>query len=216
MKALFIKDILMLFKQKKTLLMMLILGVLYTMMDMGTFGIMFLGMMLMIFATSTISYDEFDNGNAFLFSQPFTRRQYTIEKYLLAMGGGAIGSVLGVVLTMIGGFIRRSGDFTIEELVAVMFAGMLFFCFISSFMLPMMLKEGAEKGRNSAYILFGVIFIGGVLGVKFIPESAKNSLITILESASPAVWIIGVVALVLIIAIVSCHISIRFMERREF
>jgi len=216
MKALFIKDILMLFKQKKTLLMMLILGVLYTMMDMGTFGIMFLGMMLMIFATSTISYDEFDNGNAFLFSQPFTRRQYTIEKYLLAMGGGAIGSVLGFVLTMIGGFIRRSGDFTIEELVAVMFAGMLFFCFISSFMLPMMLKEGAEKGRNSAYILFGVIFIGGVLGVKYIPESAKNSLISILESTSPAVWIIGVVALVLIIAIVSCHISIRFMERREF
>lgn len=216
MKALFIKDILMLFKQKKTLLMMLILGVLYTMMDMGTFGIMLLGMMLMIFATSTISYDEFDNGNAFLFSQPFTRRQYTIEKYLLAMGGGAIGSALGFVLTMIGGFIRRSGDFTIEELVAVMFAGMLFFCFISSLMLPMMLKEGAEKGRNSAYILFGVIFIGGVLGVKFIPESAKNSLITTLESTSPAVWIIGVVALVLIIAIVSCHISIRFMERREF
>ena len=64
MKALFIKDILMLFKQKKTLLMMLILGVLYTMMDMGTFGIMFLGMMLMIFATSTISYDEFEIGRA--------------------------------------------------------------------------------------------------------------------------------------------------------
>ncbi len=215
MKALFLKDVLMLVKQKKTLLMMLILGLMYTMMDMGTFGVMFLGMMLMILATSTISYDEFDNGNAFLFSQPFTRKQYTIEKYLLAIGGSAVGSLLGAVLIYAGGLIRHGGE-DIVTLLLTMAAGMVFFAIISSFMLPMMLKNGAEKGRNSAYILFGVIFIGTILGVKFLSENTKMSIEETISSMSPAVLILGVILLVVIVEVVSCIISIRFMEKREF
>lgn len=215
MKALFLKDVLMLVKQKKTLLMMLILGLMYTMMDMGTFGVMFLGMMLMILATSTISYDEFDNGNAFLFSQPFTRKQYTIEKYLLAIGGSAVGSLLGAVLIYAGGLIRHGGA-DIVTLLLTMAAGMVFFAIISSFMLPMMLKNGAEKGRNSAYILFGVLFIGGILGVKFLSESTKMTIEETISSMSPAVLILGVILLVVIVEVVSCIISIRFMEKREF
>lgn len=215
MKALFLKDVLMLVKQKKTLLMMLILGLMYTMMDMGTFGVMFLGMMLMILATSTISYDEFDNGNAFLFSQPFTRKQYTIEKYLLAIGGSAVGSLLGAVLTYTGGLIRHGGE-DIVTLLLTMAAGMVFFAIISSFMLPMMLKNGAEKGRNSAYILFGVIFIGTILGVKFLSENTKMSIEETISSMSPAVLILGVILLVVIVEVVSCIISIRFMEKMEF
>ena len=31
---------------------------------------------------SSISYDEFDNGNAFLFSLPITRKDYVLEKYI--------------------------------------------------------------------------------------------------------------------------------------
>ncbi len=215
MKALFLKDVLMLVKQKKTLLMMLILSLMYTMMDMGTFGVMFLGMMLMILATSTISYDEFDNGNAFLFSQPFTRKQYTIEKYLLAIGGSAVGSLLGAVLIYAGGLIRHSGE-DIVTLLLTMLAGMVFFAIISSFMLPMMLKNGAEKGRNSAYILFGVIFIGTILGVKFLSENTKMSIEETVSSMSPVVLILGVILLVVIVEVVSCIISIRFMEKREF
>lgn len=215
MKALFLKDVLMLVKQKKTLLMMLILGLMYTVMDMGTFGVMFLGMMLMILATSTISYDEFDNGNAFLFSQPFTRKQYTIEKYILAIGGSAVGSLLGAVLIYAGGLIRHSGE-DIVTLLLTMAAGMVFFAIISSFMLPMMLKNGAEKGRNSAYILFGVIFIGTILGVKFLSENTKMSIEETISSMSPAVLILGVILLVVIVEVVSCIISIRFMEKREF
>ncbi len=215
MKALFLKDVLMLVKQKKTLLMMLILGLMYTMMDMGTFGVMFLGMMLMILATSTISYDEFDNGNAFLFSQPFTRKQYTIEKYLLAIGGSAVGTLLGAVLTYAGSLVRQSGA-DIVTLLLTMAAGMVLFAVISSFMLPMMLKNGAEKGRNSAYILFGVIFIGTILGVKFLSENTKMSIEETISSMSPAVLILGVILLVVIVEVVSCIISIRFMEKREF
>ena len=39
-----------------------------------------------IFAITTISYDEFDNGLAFLMTLPVTRKQYVAEKYLLGAG----------------------------------------------------------------------------------------------------------------------------------
>ena len=55
----------------------------------------------LIFAITTISYDEFDNGLAFLMTLPVTRKQYVAEKYLLGAGLTAvawgIATITGVI-----------------------------------------------------------------------------------------------------------------------
>lgn len=58
-------------------------------------------MICSMFSLSTISYDEFDNGNAFLFSLPITRKGYVIEKYIFGIMLGVISLILSTIIACI-------------------------------------------------------------------------------------------------------------------
>ena len=84
MKGLFVKDLKLMMLQKNFLL--LILAIVIGMMiftDDVIFPLSFLSFIVSLFTVSTISYDDFDNGNAFLFTLPITRNHYVSEKYFL-------------------------------------------------------------------------------------------------------------------------------------
>lgn len=69
MKGLFVKDLKLMMLQKNFLL--LILAIVIGMMiftDDVIFPLGFLSFIVSLFTVSTISYDDFDNGNAFLFT----------------------------------------------------------------------------------------------------------------------------------------------------
>lgn len=73
MKGLFVKDLKLMMLQKNFLL--LILAIVIGMMiftDDVIFPLGFLSFIVSLFIVSTISYDDFDNGNAFLFTLPIT------------------------------------------------------------------------------------------------------------------------------------------------
>lgn len=73
MKGLFVKDLKLMMLQKNFLL--LILAIVIGMMiftDDVIFPLGFLSFIVSLFTVSTISYDDFDNGNAFLFTLPIT------------------------------------------------------------------------------------------------------------------------------------------------
>ncbi len=65
-----------------------------------------------LFTLSTISYDEFDNGNAFLFSLPITRAGYVVEKYcfalILALSAWTISTLLVVIAGTAGRWVSPS------------------------------------------------------------------------------------------------------------
>ena len=91
MKGLFVKDLKLMMLQKNFLL--LILAIVIGMMiftDDVIFPLGFLSFIVSLFTVSTISYDDFDNGNAFLFTLPITRNHYVSEKYFLGLLLGCI------------------------------------------------------------------------------------------------------------------------------
>ena len=49
------------------------------------FAISFASLTFSLLSISTVSYDEFDNGNPFLFSLPVTRKGYVLEKYCFGL-----------------------------------------------------------------------------------------------------------------------------------
>ena len=86
MKGLFVKDLKLMMSQKNFLL--LILAIVIGMMiftDDVIFPLGFLSFTVSLFTVGTISYDDFDNGNAFLFTLPITRNHYVSEKYFLGL-----------------------------------------------------------------------------------------------------------------------------------
>ena len=96
MKGLLIKDFKLLQGQKNFFITIIaIAGIMAIFMEDASFIIGYMTFVGSLFTLSTISYDEFDNGNAFLFSLPITRKDYILEKYGFGLIVGGISSDLG-------------------------------------------------------------------------------------------------------------------------
>mgnify|MGYP002234333676 CR=1 FL=1 len=134
----------------------------------------FLPFVISLFSLSTISYDEFDNGNAFLFSLPISRKDYVKEKYLLSflLGFGAL--ILGLLIICVAGFLKETRscgyhlgctDNPINLII------------IQAIMLPFQLKYGPEKARIALMGTFGLIFAAGVIFVKLTQAAGVGTVI---------------------------------------
>ena len=96
MKGLLIKDFKLLKGQKNFFMTITAISIIMIIVSPGTsFPIGFLGFVGALFSLSSISYDEFDNGNAFLFSLPITRKDYVLEKYIFGLISGIMFLLLG-------------------------------------------------------------------------------------------------------------------------
>ncbi len=86
------------------LILMIVIGMLMFGDDI-IFPLGFLCFVASLFTISTISYDDYDNGNAFLFTLPITRKSYVIEKYFLGIIFSCItwlvAVILGAIVTLI-------------------------------------------------------------------------------------------------------------------
>ena len=147
MKGLWTKDIRLISSQQKNLAVIWLVaaGILIA-TDQISFAVTYTSVITIMTAISTISYDTFDNGNAFLFTLPFSRKEYTREKYLFSLFWGMI--------TVIGGIMRS------EEIVMTVLLNIPMLLIFQSMALPFLLKYEAEKGRIAlAAMIGGIVFV---------------------------------------------------------
>ncbi|MCI8483170.1 MAG: ABC-2 transporter permease [Lachnospiraceae bacterium] len=216
MKGLLIKDFKLMKNQKNFLLLLVLIAALFVFVKDISFVITYMTFMGTLFSMSSISYDEFDNGNAFLFSLPVTRRGYVIEKYGfgLILGGGAwlIGTILAVVI----GRIQHTDSITETIMTALIILPLMWIAL--SAVLPFQLKYGGEKGRIVMIGVFGIFFAIGAAVMKvakilnidliYVMDHLPEIHMSVLTMSS-----IGVAAVVLL---VSCKISISIVNKKEF
>ncbi len=217
MKGLLIKDLNLMKMQKKFLAVIVAIAVCMTFsMNDVSFILGYLTFLIPFFALSTISYDEYDNGNAFLFSLPITRKEYVIEKYVFCLLLGIGSYLLAILLTTVFGIVKNSSDLPEILTGSPLVAGvMLLFL---SLMLPMQLKYGAEKGRIAMIILCGIFFALGY-GILNVLKLLHLDLRFLLETAveSYPVPVFAVIFLFLTAAfLISMKISIGIMKKKEF
>ena len=107
MKGLLIKDFKLLQGQKNFFITIIaIAGIMAIFMEDASFIIGYMTFVGSLFTLSTISYDEFDNGNAFLFSLPITRKDYILEKYGFGLIVGGISWLFAIIVTVVVEIIR--------------------------------------------------------------------------------------------------------------
>ena len=159
MKGLWTKDIRLISSQQKNLAVIWLVaaGILIA-TDQISFAISYTSVITIMTAISTISYDTFDNGNAFLFTLPFSRN--TREKYLFSLFWGMITVIGGILLVVIvtaakGTLLMRS-----EEIVMAVLLNIPMLLIFQSMALPFLLKYEAEKGRIAlAAMIGGIVFV---------------------------------------------------------
>ena len=106
MKGLLIKDFKMLKSQKQFFAIITLIGILFlATYNSMSFVISYITIVFAMFGITSLSYDEADNGTAYLFSLPFDRKTYVAEKYifsfLMLLTGWGIITVLSVIVSVI-------------------------------------------------------------------------------------------------------------------
>lgn len=217
MKGLLIKDLKLMKNTRNSIVLILLIAVgMSAYISDLSFIVTYLAIIGITFSTSTVSYDEFDNGYAFLFSLPVSRRGYVMEKYLfgllMSVGGWLTGTVVTVVLGIMKG--RLSPQEGIEMALVLL---PVVLCMVA-FLLPLRLKYEGDRSRIAMVIVLGIFFIVFVLGAKAVQKlgidlGALEERLSVLNAGTGLAVAIAVsVALLLL----SCQISIKIMEHKEF
>ena len=217
MKGLLIKDIRLMKNMRKSIIMILLIAVsMGAYMKDVSFIITYLALIGASFTTSTMSYDEFDNGYTFLLSLPVTRKGYVLEKYAfgLLLGGG--GWLLGSVIVTVAGAVRNTSTVTDSLMMSLVMLPVALL--LLSVLIPFHMKFGGEKGRIVMIITIGLIFAATVLGVK-LAEAMNIDLDAALEKLpvmGTGAVAVGAVVISVVILLLSCRISIGIMNKKEF
>ncbi len=217
MRGLIEKDLRLTLARKQTLVIFFVMALFMGLSMDGSFIIGYLTMLATIVSVGTISYDEFDNGFAFLMTMPFDRKTYVREKYLFSLVLSAAAWCIGALLYFIGSLIRHNAINLTEEL-PVLFAILPVLYLSAAILIPLQLKYGSEKSRIVFFIIFGLIALL-LVGAKSYFNGSNNimaALTKVLNNMSPVVVLIALTALCAIIALISCLISIQIIEKKEF
>lgn len=218
MKGLLVKDFRLMKGQKNFLILLFIMiaFVFISGMD-ASFFMGYLPFLFMIAAMSTITYDEFDNGMAFLMVLPISRKLYVQEKYLFGGVLGFTGLASAFVLFLISE-INKGSSMTFTQYVLLFLCFLAFVILFLCLMIPIQLKFGSEKGRIVLFIIFFGI-IGMVYLVSKITDKIPAQVIEVFRGIQKlpfgilAALAVGIYILALFI---SLKISLGIMEKKEW
>ena len=217
MKGLLIKDMKLMGNMKNSFLLILLIAIAMTTYIKDTaFLITYMGLIGTTFATSTLSYDEFDNGYSFLMSLPVTRKGYVLEKFgfgMLMSGGGWL---LGTVLALVSGIVRGSVEPLDVLMNSLVLLPMVFF--LLAVMIPFRLKFGSEKGRVIMICVAGAAFLLFAVAAEVFKRVHLNldDIGGNLSLLSDGTIVVGAVVLGIVILLVSYRISVSILEKKEF
>lgn len=216
MKGLFIKDFRLLNTQKSGLLLMCVLAVFMTIyIDWDiSFLISYLAVFSCTIGLNTLAYDRFDNGYAFLFTLPITRRQYVIEKYLFALCIPLIFWLLGCAIACISLFIKmpslQQGISEAREQLSVGALCLAVIIFIIALSIPIHLKLQSNVASSIVSICMACILLSSLntevldILLQYLPKFPKQTLLMVLFSVC------------IIFYFISIAISVHIMDKKEY
>lgn len=222
MKGLLVKDLNILLLQKKFLGVVLIIAaiVLMTMED-PSFLIGYITVLCGIVTVSTINYDDFDNGNTFLFTLPITRKLYVLEKYVLLVAVSGCAWLVSTMVSIVILYVRTEG-FIVAEGIAMAVLTFVVCMLIEFIMVPIQLKYGGEKSKVVMVTIVGIVVVMGYF-LKYISKRLEGivsidveGLLNAVESIGISGWVLIAVCACVVVMLISIVVSEKIMEKKQF
>ena len=214
MKGMLIKDFSLLKGQKQFFMIAIMFAFIFLFLtDMAGFGVSYLMVMFTIFTLSTIAYDEYDNGNTFLFTLPISRKRYVQEKYVFCLVISAVVCLVDIALILVMNYVKDGTD--MEMLLVTLAAACAVGIVMMAVMIPLQLKFGSEKRQMAMIAGFVIFFFLLYVGKKLVDRFGVPSFINKIGSL-PMGYVAGMIAiLVIVMTLISYWISVRIMEKKE-
>lgn len=220
MKGLWIKDLKLMAAQKYFFLLILLIAIGMSIsaedVSMMTFSLGFVPFMVSLFGLSTISYDEFDNGNAFLFTLPITRKEYVLEKYALSFVLAFVSLVMMFLFTIF--MVAQKGMMLDFDGWMIPFGLFALILLLQAIMIPFHLKFGQERGRIAIIVLIGALLLIATFiqkGLEFIGIDWMQVLQS-LPILGQGTMLILLYSVSFVLLIISLKISIHIVSKKEF
>lgn len=210
MLGLLLKDLKILALQKRFLIVIFIIFIAFMFTpDISGFGMGYLMFISSILALSTISYDRFDNSNLFLFTLPFSRFQYVLEKYLLGLVLGIVGLLIGLIFNIIN-FSINNIKIDLNLLYITLFYFSLLFLLLD-ITIPIELKFTADKGRIVIIIVLALVLLLAI-GLFKLFEYLNIDIINCFKSLNFALVIPIYLVILVFISLGSFYISYKIIR----
>lgn len=217
MKGLVIKDFNLIKLQKKFFIVNIAIAIAISLMNNDPVFILgYQTFVMSMFTLSTITYDESNNGNAFLFTLPISRNDYVREKYAFSLLVGSGFWLLTLVMAVIINNIK--GAMPMVELLVTAFLIFPIMVILYAVMIPFQLKFGAEKGRMAIVGAMGILFITIFLLIKIITAFGVNikDIFNNILLLKTTVLITTVILVSFVLLFSSMKISVLIMRNKEF
>ena len=213
MKGLMIKDFCLLGNQKKILPVYLLLMVWFTVMHSDGFAFPFLTMMASILTVGTISYDEIDHSQGYLFTLPVERKTYVQGKFILGWIAVAVSILLAAACSLVRALVSPGASLedlgTTALLSAIAGAAML------AVMIPIRIRFTGDQGRIVLFAVFGVVALAGILLTKVLPGAQEQVTETLAGMGMPVLLLLAAAA-ACVLTVAGWLLGIRFMKKKEF
>lgn len=222
MKGLWVKDLLVLKRQNLAVLITLILAI-FSLVFFGQKGIV-IGMAIFSVTLSfvilnSLTFDQQNHGLMYLFTMPFKKKQYVIQKYLLLLFATICSEVL---MTVISGVYSEIANWNLAfsdifiRIYGVGVAGLLILILNTQFQI----KNGPEKVQVAMSMIGAivVIVVGGIIAFVKYTEFGDEifnriSAYYLDNGALPFLGLFTIVGAVVVI--ISCKKSIKTLEMME-
>lgn len=216
MRGLLVKDFKLFSEQKQFFALILFIAAALVVTGQNPhFIISYCTLICTFFTISTIGYDEFGNGYAFLFTLPVSRKGYAIEKYLFGtlMGGG---TWLAATVVCAAYTWMKEPNINKTEWFLTAFCILLCVEIMISLMVPIQLKFGSEKSRIATFVITILFFVM----LEVLKQIQKLLGIQWNVGMLQGLGMIGgiILGMVCIIAVIAASviISIRIVEKKQF
>lgn len=194
MKGLILKDIYVLLRQAKILLLAIPLLCVVN-EQLAAFSMLYAAML----PYTALAYDDQSRWHQFAMMTPCRPLEIILSKYLL---GWLLMAAAAAFSLLMNGLLGRLGT---ELRVSTVLSGLAAGCICIAVLLPIMFRYGVEKGRMLFILMFAVIF--GLIG----SSSAFDTLaLPVLESL-PVI----LAAAAVIISAVSVPLAVKLYAKRE-
>lgn len=216
MRGLLIKDFKLMKNQIRFFISVFGIAIIMSLaMKDNSFILGYITFVIPVFALNTIGYDELDNGQAFLFTLPFSRKTYVYEKYCFGLMLGIVSFVAAVLLSVVFGMLN--GTVILESLLAAPF--MLGFVVVMlSVLIPIQLKFGVDNSRIALIAFFGLIGALGFGVVQLLKHLGIDVLPLIRTLTELNFGVLTAVTAVIAAAVLllSMRISVAMINKKEY
>lgn len=213
MKGLWIKDIRGLIKYKTLFLCLTVCMVaVYAMLGLENM-LLFVGMIFSLgYITSIFFNDEQDGANSFLFTLPFTRKQYVQEKYMFGIVSLLFNTIFFGSLVILVRSVR-TGLFSSLSFMEILIPLWVTFFFLA-IQLLICFKFGVEKGR---FIFVGLLTSVCCLMAYILSEHEEYYQIFFEHvMRKKELYFCLFTVIVIVILTISYMLSVKIVEKKEY